>query len=241
MTENDEKEVVTKVGQMMEALDRVEEYKSLTNLLQDFFIIFVTSIVISFAIDLYVDFFAINPGYDVHVFPFSAITYGLYGGISPAYLGTFASLSWLLIPLIGAVSGIYWVDRRMKKVRKGEWKKELDQGFPSALKLLQETDWDQVFKNIGTARVNYAVFALVRLLGYWVASFILIYILYNFITFLIHSSGTIYAPLLISLVLVLILSRKDLQKRFQQVTSLDTLLWELRWFYERFRSSEFEA
>lgn len=241
MTENDEKEVVMKVGQMMESLDRVEEYKSLTNLLQDFFIIFVTSIVISFAIDLYVDFFAINPGYNVHVYPFSTITNGLYGGASPAYLGTFAYLSWLLIPLIGAVLGIYWVDRRMKKARKGEWKKELDQGFPSALKLLQETDWDQVFKNIGTARLNYGVFVLVKLLGYWVASFILIYILYGFISILIHSSGTIYAPLLISFVLVLILSRKDLQKRFQQVTSLDTLLWELRWFYERFRSSEFEV
>ncbi len=57
----------------------------------------------------------------------------------------------------------------------------------------------------------------------------------------LHLEVNLYMLAAVSLVLVLVLSRDDLQRRYQQVVSLDTLMWDLRWFSSGFRAAKFEA
>jgi hypothetical protein len=68
----------------------------------------------------------------------------------------------VLIPATGVVVGILFVKRKIAAVKTGEWKEELSHGFPSALKLLSEMDWDATFAVVSSARSGYIMYGLVK-------------------------------------------------------------------------------
>lgn len=237
MNSQEEAEVVTKVGELMESLDQVKKYRKLSNLIMDFGIIVLSSVAILWGLGLAADFYRIETGFGPIFTPLSVTFIGGTSTLSSYLLG----LSIVLVPAAGLVLGLLWVDREMKRVKVGEWKDELNEGFPAALKLLQDIDWDSVFQDIGISRVSYALYEAIKLSGYWFLSFILLFFPYSLAVTFIHANAYLSILAIISLVLVLVMSRNDLRKRYQQMTSLDSLMWELRWFNDEFRSAEFEA
>jgi phosphotransferase system glucose/maltose/N-acetylglucosamine-specific IIC component len=147
----------------------------------------------------------------------------------------------LLIIAAGIVVGIFWVDHQLKRVKLEEWRNTLNEGFSGALKLLQGLNWDGVFDDIRTSKIAYAFHVFIKVAGYWIVTMIILFFPYGFGLSLIHTDANLYLLAFISLVLVLFLSKKDLEKKYRQVTSLDTLLWELRWFNSEFKSAEFQT
>jgi len=221
MSQQEESQVVAKVEELMKALDQVKRYRALSRLMVDFGIIMLLTVALFLAGELAADFYNLATG--------------------SSSLLPFAGLWLILIPAAGLLAGTFWVDRRLKQVKVGGWNETLREGFPGAVKLLQEMRWDDIFEDIRASKIGYTIYFGVKVIGYWLLAFVILAFPYEFAISAFHLEINLYILALLSLVLVVVLSRGDLQRRYQQVVSLDVLMWDLRWFSSGFREAKFEA
>ncbi|MCW4006258.1 MAG: hypothetical protein NWF04_06670 [Candidatus Bathyarchaeota archaeon] len=218
-----EESVVSKVSELMETLDQVKKYNALSSSLKKFALIVISSIIVFLAVGASIGFLNLAIPLDKpHIIIISVLS--------------------LFIPITGVAIGVLVVRKNVDSVRTGDWKEALSQGFPSALEILLDLDWDETFDKISRGRLSYAVYGLLKAVAYWVITFFAIGIAENFITFtLFHRIDVIGGPLLglVSLLVVFLLLRNDLSRRYNQIRALDNLLWELRWFSNELRRAEF--
>ncbi len=211
--------------EFMNALDQVKAYKEFANAMADFVIIFVASLVSAEAVNIAINLLDVFYGYSI-VYPGNSVVLPFYS---------------VVIVFFGVIIGVLWVRRKLNSVAIMQWKSTLNEGTPGALKLLQETNWEKTFSDIRVAKLGFAVYGVAKIMAYWVLAFILFGVLSGFMGNIVHSSLDPISLFVIPLVLVLVLSMKDLRIRFEQVGRLDSLLWELRWFDSEFRRADFKA
>lgn len=239
---NQEEAAVTKkVEELMTALDQVKKYRAFSRLLIDFVIIVLSSTVVLLFLELSVNFTRLATGFPCYYITPGSFTCGASLGVSqPApIVQLLAGLLLILIPSGGLLIGIFWVDRKLRAVKVGAWRDSLKEGFPGALGLLQAMDWNTVFDDMRISKIGYAIYTLIKVIGYWLLTFIILFFPYGFGISVLHIGVNLYILALLSLILALVLTKSDLAKRYRQVVSLDTLLWELRWFDSEFRRAEF--
>lgn len=229
--------VVAKVEEMMRALDQVKRYKALARLMVDFLIIILISFVALFSLELICNLYYLTGNFPSY-FSYPNILTIITPSTGAVYSNIFPAL---LISAIGIILGIFWVDYKLKRVKLEEWKSTLNEGFAGALKLLQGLNWEAVFDDIRASTLAYTVYAFVKIVGYWIFAMIVLFFPLGLGLSLIHVGFNFYLLVFISLAIVLALSRKSLQKKYRQITSLESLLWELRWFNSEFKSAEFKA
>jgi hypothetical protein len=220
-----EESVVSKVEELMETLDNIKRYNALAHSLKKFAIIVVGSITVFAVLAGVFEFFDLRLVLDRPIF------------LSVALLS-------LLIPVTGIIAGILFVRRRVASVRTGEWRDELSHGFPSALKILVELDWEKTFDEISMGKLSYALYAFLKTAAYWAVSFFALSFLGNAVIYLIlqrlvFSSGILWGAL--ALLIVLLVLSNDIWKRYKEILALDMLLMELRWFSFEFRRAEFKT
>jgi hypothetical protein len=217
-----EENVVKKVAELMETLDQVKKYNALTRSLKKFVLIVISSIVIFLAVATSVGFLNLVLSLE-----------------RPQFI-VIAILS-LFIPIIGIGVGVFLVRKKVNAVKPGDWQTELSNGFPSALKILMELDWDSTFEEISSGRVGYAIYGLLKVAVYWLVAFFALGLIGNIVSFTVFHQPLLGGPIvgLISLLIVYLILRKDLSKRYRQVRALDNLLWELRWFSNELKRAEF--
>jgi len=221
-----EEDVVKKVLDLMATLDEVKKYKELAYALIDFVAIIVVSVIVVLGLLI------ASSTYNV-VYPTTT-------GLVSSLLGLPASnpslaLAVILIPLAGLVSGLLWVDRRVKRVKVGEWKDTLREGVPGAVKVLAGLDWDSVLLSVRLSRVSFLLFALVKVAGYTLLAALLLGFFGNiFGGFLGVFMSPVYLAFL-SLVLVLLFTSRSIVEGFRRLMSLDTLFWDLRVFSSDFK------
>ncbi|MCL5949493.1 MAG: hypothetical protein M1490_03335, partial [Candidatus Bathyarchaeota archaeon] len=163
----------------------------------------------------------------------------LNGTLTLAVLGLF-----VLIPVVGIISAISFVRRRINSVKRGEWKEELANGFPSALKILLELDWEKTFEEIAIGKVGYAVYVVLKTATFWVITFFAMQLAGNAILVLFNQGTMIFTGYLftfLSFIIVFLILGNDLVKRYKEIQALDLLLWELRWFSIDVRKVDFET
>jgi hypothetical protein len=143
--------------------------------------------------------------------------------------------------IAGLILGTLTVDHRVKRVKTGEWKVALNEteGMPGALKLLSTLSWDTIFRDIQIAKIGFLIYGFLKIIGYWLFTFFLLEVLnVLFLSGIVHMLvNSIYLGVL-ALVIVLAGSWSDLKFRFRQSWSLESLLWELRWFDNEFRRAQ---
>jgi len=149
-------------------------------------------------------------------------------------------LFFLIFP-VGIAVGVYWVGRKMKSVKVGQWKSKLDEGVPGAIELLQSLEWETVFSDIRYAKVGFLLYGIAKMLTSWFLVIVSLFLFNGIVESVFHVSINYVTILVLSLVVVLVLNRNGLRKRYEQVWKLDWLLWELRWFESEFRGANFEA
>jgi hypothetical protein len=211
-----------KFKEFMTVLDQVKKYRALLTALPDFAIIITLSIIVAI----------------------SALIVSRLNSVYPSSSSSSFLNPSLLIPvslLVGIVIGVYWINRRLKSVRVGQWKEVLDEGLPGVIKLLQELNWESVFSDIRHAKLGSWLYGVIKIMVYWMLTVVVFFFLTNFLQTMFHFGTADYVVELFSLVFVLVLSRKDISKRYHQVGRLDMLFWELRWFESEFRGANFEA
>ena len=207
----------------MTTLDEVRKYKELARSLVDFALIIISSVVVALFVYIGFDLYQALGGQ----FPSDLIISGIEAIIS-------------LIILAGAfIAGTLWVGRRTARVKVGEWKQELEQDSTTgAIKILAGMDWPSVFQDIRYAKIGFVFYAILKVIGYWILTFIILFLLSTFGFSALHVvedvPDIVYVAIL-SLVIAVAVSVKDLQRRYDQSWALDSLLWELRWFDSEFR------
>ncbi|MCW3983899.1 MAG: hypothetical protein NWE96_07870 [Candidatus Bathyarchaeota archaeon] len=207
----------------METLDQVKKYNALSASLKKFALIVGGSIIIFFAV-------AASIGFINLVIPLDR---------PHILLGAFLSL---LIPIGGIAAGVFYIRKKVNSIKTGEWKAELSGGFPSAIKILTELDWDKTFDEISSGRVGYAIYSFMKIFAYWIITIFAVGLVGNVVSFLVLREAFFGGPpllWLVSFLVVYLLLRKDFSRRYRQIRALDNLLWELRWFSVELRRAEF--
>jgi hypothetical protein len=220
-----EENVVAKVADLMETLDHVKKYNALAGAFKRFALIVLGAIAVFLVLGASVGFLNLVVSFDrPQIFV--------------------ASLLLLLVPITGIAAGVIFIRRRVNAIKTGAWKEELSHGFPSALKILLEMDWDKTFDEISSGRVGYALYSLLKAVAYWVITVFAVGLLGNLVTFLVlQKAGLFGGPVLslVSLLIVYLILRKDFSRRYNEIRALDKLLWELRWFSLELRRAEFQT
>ncbi len=216
-----EENIVAKVAELMETLDQVKKYEVLARHLKMFTSIVVGSIVICVSVNLLISFLGLLSAFD-------------------EFQRFFLTFPLVLIPATGVVVGILYVRRKIDAVKTGEWKDELSQGFPSALKILSEIDWEASFDFVSSGRLGYAMYSLVKGAAYGFVAFFILGFTFNLVTYIVlHRTGALgYASFHFSLLVIFLYLRKDLSRRFNEIRAMDKLHWELRRFSHDLRSKE---
>jgi hypothetical protein len=227
LTNVDETDLSSKVEELMNTLDQVKKYKEMARSMVDFALILLSSIVAILFVYIATDWYQglIGPLPSNIITPYA-------GGI---VLSDVQGLSAFVVFLVGLIGGIALVSRRMARVKIGEWKPLQKQDTLGAMKILSSLDWPTVFEDIRYSKFGFIMYSILKIIGYWILGSFLVYLAFGFPLSLVHAQLSTYEVFLISLVLVLALSRKDLQRRYNQSWALDSLLWELRWFDSEFR------
>jgi hypothetical protein len=217
-----EENVIKKVAELMETLDEIKKYNVLDRYLKRFTIIVISSIAVCIAVNLSISFFGLLSAYN-------------------EFERFFLNFPIVLIPTVGVVVGILYVKRKMNAVKTGEWKEELSKGFPSALKLLSEIDWDNSFDVVSSGRLGYTLYSLVKGAAYGFIFFFIIGFVLNLTTYIVlHRTGALgYASFHFSFLAIIIYLKHDLSKRINEIREIDKLQSELRRFSYELRSAEF--
>ena len=204
----------------MSTLDEVRKYKELARSLVDFALIIISSIIVVLFVFIGIDSYQAFGGQ----FSQDLIISGLEGIIS------------LLIVAGALIVGVLWIGRRTSRVKVGEWKKELEQNSTiGAMKILAGLDWPSVFQDIRYSKLGFVFYGIMKVIVYWILTFVILGLVLSFGLGVLHIQPNFGYDTILSLIIAVALSSKDLQKRYNQSWALDSLLWELRWFESEFR------
>lgn len=218
-----EESVVSKVQELMETLDNIKRYNAFATSLKKFALIIVGFMTVFSIIMGMFEFYNLKASLDNPIF------------FSVSFIS-------LLIPIIGIVTGVLFVRRKVNSVKTGEWKEELSHGFPSALKMLVELDWEMTFDEILLGKLSYVLYGLMKAAAYWVVTFAALRLLGTAVTLLVLQQTEfvgVFFWAALALLIVLFTLGNDLWRRYHEILSLDMLLMELRWFSFEFRKAEF--
>ncbi len=218
-----EESVVSKVKELMETLDHIKKYNTLSSSLKKFSLIVIGSIVVSLVVSISLSILGID------YTPRSTQSF---------FYGFMLSL----IPLIGIVLGVFYVRRQVNATKTGEWKEKLSGGFPSALEILIELDWNKTLDEISRGKFSYTIYGLLKTAAYWLVTFFGLQLVGNGLTIYFLQQAVFFknfVSVAIALILVLLLLGRDLFRRYKEIHALDMLFLELRWFSFELRRAEF--
>jgi hypothetical protein len=229
-----EQDVVAKVGDLMQTLDDVKRYEELAYAMIDFAAIIILSVMAVIVLTMVQNFADIAYGFPNFI---NGQAYLLLDQSFPA--SPWILLCELLILVGGLLLGVVWVDRRVGRTKVGEWKETLNEGVPGAVKLLSNIEWDSLLGTVSLSRVAYLFYALIKVAGYFLLATFILSFFFLLLGFLFPVASSLnYVPF-ISLVTVLLLTRKSVAEGFRKLRSLDLLFWDLRWFSSEFKRAEF--
>ncbi|MCX8151040.1 MAG: hypothetical protein N3D85_06035 [Candidatus Bathyarchaeota archaeon] len=216
-----EEKVIAKVRELMETLDEVKKYEVLANHFNKFALIITSSIVVVILTST--------------LLPYT----GLLAPFEPAHR-FFLTFLLVLIPIVGVVIGVVFVKKQINSVKTGEWKYELSRGFPSALKMLSEMNFESYFNTISAGGLNYVMYGLVKGVAYWIITYFVAGLMFNLTTYMILHQTQILggASMWTALLITFGYLKKELSKRFNEIRAIEKLQCELRRLSHELRNTE---
>lgn len=219
--------VVNKVKELMETLDQVKKYNEFAVAVKRFALIVLGSITT----------FLILRTLMTHS--------GLVEFIGKT--GFFALSGALVLILVGGLTGGVWfVNKRLGSIHTGEWKERLlNEGFPGALQLLYELDWQKSLEEISRGKRSYIVYLLIKFTAYYVITLVAVLLVWNILLMPAHNNNNIQIPIqrlisiAISFLIVAIALGRDVISRYREILALDMLFHELQVFSVEFGRAKF--
>jgi F0F1-type ATP synthase assembly protein I len=219
----DEETVVAKVEEIMRILDDVKKYNALARALKTFVGIIFFSFLVLVGLVVGLDLANLINSMDHGLF--LILSFGL-----------------LLIPISGLAAGVLYIKRKVNTASTEEWKEELSNGFPSALKLLMELDWERTVDEIAIGKLTYLLYGLLKTGVYFFVTLFALEIVGNMLLVLLVGNIDVVSALFFGLLtfpVVYMLVGNDLLRRYKEIHTLDMLLLDLRWFSKEVGRYEF--
>ncbi|MDG6221954.1 MAG: hypothetical protein QCH99_01680 [Candidatus Bathyarchaeota archaeon] len=217
-----ETQLSSKMAEFMVSLDQVKKYRTLVVSMTDFILIVLGTVIACLFIHSITQCFTVFVGRN-------------------NLLSLVSSLLIIVIFPSGIVLATLWVNRKLKSVKTGRWKNTLKEGVSGSIELLQNIDWAKTYNDIRYAKLGFFLYGFAKVTVFWGLAIVSLSLVNSVVETLIHLSIDSNLVMIFSLVIVLILSKKDLVNRYEEIGRLDWLLWELRWFESEFRGADFEA
>ncbi len=213
-------ELSSKISELMTTLDQVKKYKELARSMADFTLIILSTIIAILFVYIGFDTYLVLGGQ----IPANTILSGVEGIIAVVIFG------------VGFIFATIWVERRVNRVKVGEWKNVIDKdGNLGAMKIISSLDWPTVFQDIRYSKLGFFFYSALKIVGYWILLFIILLFAAGIGLSFLHFTLDLAYLEIVSILLAIALNWTDLQKRYNQAWALDSLLWELRWFDSEFR------
>ena len=214
MTEQD---LVKKVEELMNLLDQVKMYKKALSYIPDLVIAILSITSISLLILILIRFSFITSGLFQTISGFRSAY-----GFSPSF--QVILILFLLPSLWTLIIGLLLIERKVKRIRTGEWASLLKGGAPSAIKLLTELDWESMFSDIALVKWWLAIKTVNWIfLGYIIISPILQYLFLG-LSFIIpiRIELTSSSSLFLVTLVVLFINRKNIEVFYYNIKSIET-------------------
>jgi hypothetical protein len=212
----------SKMSEFMTSLDQLKEYREILMSMTDFTIIILGTIITALSFNIVMRlsnlFIVADHGQNI-------VAYFLFFAIFPA----------------GIAVAVFRVRQRVNSVKTREWVTTLNEGASGALKLIQELEWDSIFGSIRYAKLGFFIYGITKVIVYWGVAIAALYVLNWGLIWIVHFNIEFVILVVLALVVVVVLNRNDLRRRYEQIGRLDWLMWELRWFESEFRGADFEA
>jgi hypothetical protein len=217
-----EENIVSKVAELMETLDEVKKYDVVERHYKKFSLIVMGSIIVLLLASILLN------------------SSNLLSPYAPPQR-FFLSFLLVVIPTSAVVAGMLFVRKKITSVKTGEWKEELSHGFPSALKILSEMNWESSFESISSGGLGYAMYGLVKGIAYWIITYFALGFAFNITTYIVLQQTQVLggASVWVSLLITFAYLKKDLSRRFNEIRAIDKLHWELRRLSYELRNAEF--
>jgi hypothetical protein len=132
----------------------------------------------------------------------------------------------------------------MNTTKVGKRKEELSHDFSSVLKILTEIDWDKTIDDITMGKLGYTIYGIIKIAAYLVITVFAFEFVWNGITILFLHQIILFGVILsglFAIIFVFIVLRNDLLNRYRELSKLDMLVSELRWFSLEFSRAEFQT
>jgi hypothetical protein len=220
-----EEKVISKVAELMETLDQVKKYNVFMRSLKNFVLIVGGSIAAFLILLTLFQIFDLDLNINSSLF------------FAVAFLT-------LLIPVTGLSTGILFVRKQMNTTKVGKRKEELSHDFSSVLKILTEIDWDKTIDDITMGKLGYTIYGIIKIAAYLVITVFAFEFVWNGITILFLHQIILFGVILsglFAIIFVFIVLRNDLLNRYRELSKLDMLVSELRWFSLEFSRAEFQT
>lgn len=222
-----EDDAVAKVSEFMANLDTIRRYKRSVILFWKSMGIFLVAMALILSMEV------------------AYALVGLFTGgfdVSLLFVSPLVILLNILFFFVGLLAIAVYIDQRVSHVKEGNWEAALSEGFPGALKLLLDMDWESVMEDTKTAKLglmgsviaNVAAVSLIIL-------FILSAINSAIIPFIFHIQLDFTILVSISILLAILQFRKGIDEKLKAVWGMDYLSADLRWFVDELKRAELET
>ncbi len=108
---------------------------------------------------------------------------------------------------------------KVNATKTGEWKEKLSGGFPSALEIVMELDWDKTLDEISMGKLSYTIYGLLKISAYWLVTFFGLQLVINALTLYFLNRPVLLGSFLsvaFALILVLLVLGQDLLRRYKE-------------------------
>ncbi len=163
------------------------------------------------------------------------------GGVEIA-TGSYINLDVIWTLYLAVVSILVY--RMLKKAflegKGANWEEFLKEGAVGILRIVENTDWEDVLTILRKAKV---VFVVLSVLEFTVAlglAYVILFFVGDLLMGEIFSTPiSLYTILGVSLTVIIGLGDKAISRSYSELWHMDSLVAELRWFYLEFRGTQF--
>src|SRR2546428_3168362 len=142
----------------MTTMDQVKKYKELARSMVDFVLFILSSVIAVLFVYIGFDAYQAQGGQ----IPPGIILSGVEGIIAAVIFGA------------GFIAGTLWAERRMRRVKVGDWKLLQREGTLGTMKILSGLDWPTVFQDIRYSKLGFFLYSILKIVGYWILGFIVL-------------------------------------------------------------------
>lgn len=222
-----EAEAVQKMRDLQNSLETSMRYSQAGKRFPGVFLLILAGVLISFlvvAVSNLAHYFSTNPGLS-----FIPLT-----GYLSIDVNVVVAILWMVLAIF-----VYRIlTRSFRSVESGKWEKDLEDGIPGILKIVESEDWDGTLIDLRKAKISFIVIGILQFLLYWALAAIAISFVYDLIVMTVF--GVLPDLNFISFVaalLVLGLGDSAIRRSYHELWYMDGLVAELRWFYLEFQGS----